>query len=107
GASKLAAIDMSSGSGDPTTVATSELIDYPVGFRGLSASGSRLGGISPPDGAARVADLPHVGEQPRFLGNPIAPASFDPRDGEWNAEFVTSLAMPTCALTIASGDTPV
>jgi hypothetical protein len=102
GTATLETMDVTSGSSHPTVVASAPTSHSAHDYRSLSTSGSRLAWVAPDDGAAHVTDLPQVAEQPRFLGNPIAPTSFNPRRNTWDAEFVTSTALSSCSVNVSS-----
>jgi hypothetical protein len=104
---RLDAVDVAADSSRPIPVTTAQLNPGALDIARVAANGSQVAWVSPSDGAARVASLAHVPERPWLLGSPIAPASFNAQTNAWNAEFVTSLALPNCTLTITSGHTLV
>jgi hypothetical protein len=105
---QIEAVNMTAGSTTPFTVTTGPAVDHYLGFESLSAVGSRVAWLSSSDGGAHVEALPHVAEQPRFLGNPIAASVFDRKRGaSWDAEFLVSTALRSCSVTITQGTAAV
>jgi hypothetical protein len=54
-----------------------------------------------------AAPLPVTANQPWFLGNPTAPASYTIGSGTWNGEMVASAAMTSCSVAISQAGTLV
>jgi hypothetical protein len=73
----------------------------------FSISGSTAGWIGA-DSLPHVAALPHVAEQPWYLGNGTAPTTLL-ADGTttWNADLTTSQPLTNCSITITTATTTV
>jgi hypothetical protein len=59
------------------------------------------------NGVPEAAPLPAVADPPRFLGDPTAPANYNPSSDDWNAEFDASAPLTACSVSITSGPTPI
>lgn len=74
--------------------------------RDLSIDGTTVGWLGD-DKRPKVLSWETDTARPRFLGNPAAPATFDPATTAWNAEWVFSKPLPTCTVSIRDGATNV
>jgi hypothetical protein len=59
------------------------------------------------NGSPKVTPLSHEAIPPRYLGNGIAPQTYDTTDGTWDAEWVVTKPLPTCSVEIADGTSTV
>jgi hypothetical protein len=71
----------------------------------VSVDGSVVSWIGP-DGRPRTAPVAHVADQPRSLGDPIAPKSLAP-GASWTLDLPTSAQLTSCSVNITSGTTVI